>query len=311
MSLFNFKQLLKNLLENKRLPKDLSGYEWVWENSSNYSYKNTSQKGFKALTEKINHNSSDSNVEKYRLKHKKYRKLTFVFAYAALFLMFLSASIYFYYSNKNVDSVEYLNNGSVAKKITLIDGTIVVLNSKSKLVTNKEFGYKHRNFVLNGEAFFDVKPNKELPDFQIKNNQNLTVKVLGTSFNLNFYSKSKSTVSVVSGKVKVLHKDKLISKLEKGSSISVYSNGKALLGGFDSNEELSWLDNQLFFREESLGNIAERFSQVYKHSLVYPKELMETKITTTLPMDNMEHAILILQETLNNYSIRAIPLNSK
>jgi len=311
MSLFNFKQLLKNLLENKRLPKDLSGYEWVWENSSNYSYKNTSQKGFKALTEKINHNSSDSNVEKYRLKHKKYRKLTFVFAYAALFLMFLSAGIYFYYSNKNVDSVEYLNNGSVAKKITLIDGTIVVLNSKSKLVTNKEFGYKHRNFVLNGEAFFDVKPNKELPDFQIKNNQNLTVKVLGTSFNLNFYSKSKSTVSVVSGKVKVLHKDKLISKLEKGSSISVYSNGKALLGGFDSNEELSWLDNQLFFREESLGNIAERFSQVYKHSLVYPKELMETKITTTLPMDNMEHAILILQETLNNYSIRAIPLNSK
>ena len=311
MSLFNFKQLLKNLLENKRLPKDLSGYEWVWENSSNYSYKNTSHKGFKALTEKINHNSSDSNVEKYRLKHKKYRKLTFVFAYAALFLMFLSAGIYFYYSNKNVDSVEYLNNGSVAKKITLIDGTIVVLNSKSKLVTNKEFGYKHRNFVLNGEAFFDVKPNKELPDFQIKNNQNLTVKVLGTSFNLNFYSKSKSTVSVVSGKVKVLHKDKLISKLEKGSSISVYSNGKALLGGFDSNEELSWLDNQLFFREESLGNIAERFSQVYKHSLVYPKELMETKITTTLPMDNMEHAILILQETLNNYSIRAIPLNSK
>ena len=311
MSLFNFKQLLKNLLENKRLPKDLSGYEWVWENSSNYSYKNTSQKGFKALTEKINHNSSDSNVEKYRLKHKKYRKLTFVFAYAALFLMFLTAGIYFYYSNKNVDSVEYLNNGSVAKKITLIDGTIVVLNSKSKLVTNKEFGYKHRNFVLNGEAFFDVKPNKELPDFQIKNNQNLTVKVLGTSFNLNFYSKSKSTVSVVSGKVKVLHKDKLISKLEKGSSISVYSNGKALLGGFDSNEELSWLDNQLFFREESLGNIAERFSQVYKHSLVYPKELMETKITTTLPMDNMEHAILILQETLNNYSIRAIPLNSK
>ncbi len=311
MSLFNFKQLLKNLLENKRLPKDLSGYEWVWENSSNYSYKNTSPKGFKALTEKINHNSSDSNVEKYRLKHKKYRKLTFVFAYAALFLMFLSAGIYFYYSNKNVDSVEYLNNGSVAKKITLIDGTIVVLNSKSKLVTNKEFGYKHRNFVLNGEAFFDVKPNKELPDFQIKNNQNLTVKVLGTSFNLNFYSKSKSTVSVVSGKVKVLHKDKLISKLEKGSSISVYSNGKALLGGFDSNEELSWLDNQLFFREESLGNIAERFSQVYKHSLVYPKELMETKITTTLPMDNMEHAILILQETLNNYSIRAIPLNSK
>jgi ferric-dicitrate binding protein FerR (iron transport regulator) len=311
MSLFNFKQLLENLLENKRLPKDLSGYEWVWENSSNYSYKNTSLKGFKALTEKINHNSSDSNVEKYRLKHKKYRKLTFVFAYAALFLMFLSAGIYFYYSNKNVDSVEYLNNGSVAKKITLIDGTIVVLNSKSKLVTNKEFGYKHRDFVLNGEAFFDVKPNKELPDFQIKNNQNLTVKVLGTSFNLNFYSKSKSTVSVVSGKVKVLHKDKLISKLEKGSSISVYSNGKALLGGFDSNEELSWLDNQLFFREESLGNIAERFSQVYKHSLVYPKELMETKITTTLPMDNMEHAILILQETLNNYSIRAIPLNSK
>jgi transmembrane sensor len=311
MSLFNFKQLLKNLQENNGLPNDLSGYEWIWKKSSNYTYKNTSSNGFKALTEKINNNSTEINLEKYQLKHKKYRKLTFVFAYAALFLMFLSAGLYFYYSTKNIESVEYLNNSSVAKKITLIDGTIVVLNSKSRLVTDKEFGYKHREFILYGEAFFDVKPNKQLPSFQIKNNQNLTVKVIGTSFNLNFYSKSISTISVVTGKVKVLHKDKLITKLERGSSISVYSDGKALIGGFDSNEELSWLDNQLFFREESLGNIAERFSQVYKHRLVYPIELMETKITTTLPMDNMEHAILILQETLNNYTIKAIPLNSK
>lgn len=311
MSLLNFKQLINNLQEKKPLPKDLSGYDWIWNKSSNYSYNNTSIKGFKALTEKINNHRAESKLDKYQLKHKKYRKLTFVFAYAALFLMFLSAGLYFYYSNKNVDAVEYYNNTSFAKKITLIDGTTVVLNSNSSLVTDKDFGYKHREFILNGEAFFDVKPNKELPDFQIKNPIGLTVKVLGTSFNLNFYSKTISTVSVITGKVKVLHKGKLVTRLEKGSSISVYSNGKALLGGFDSKEELSWLDNQLFFREESLVNIAERFSQIYKHSLVYPEELMETKITTTLPMDNMEQAVLILQETLNNYSIKAIPLNSK
>lgn len=67
-------------------------------------------------------------------------------------------------------------------KHTLPDGTIVTLNKNSTLSYPGAFAANTRNVTLNGEAFFDVTPDKSKPF--IIDAGNSSVKVVGTSFNV-------------------------------------------------------------------------------------------------------------------------------
>ena len=62
---------------------------------------------------------------------------------------------------------------------TLPDGTSVILNSGSRLSYLSDFGSTHRDVRLDGEAYFDVIHNEELP-FRV-NTDRLIVTDLGTA----------------------------------------------------------------------------------------------------------------------------------
>lgn len=70
--------------------------------------------------------------------------------------------------------------------MTLADGTKVWLNSRSSLKFPTNFQGKSRNVILDGEGFFTVAKNKEVP-FIVKTKK-YDVKVLGTEFNILAYS---------------------------------------------------------------------------------------------------------------------------
>jgi transmembrane sensor len=92
------------------------------------------------------------------------------------------------------------------KQIKLGDGTIVWLNAASKLRYPAQFSGKTREVMLEGEAFFDVAKNADMP-FVI-NSGTLKTTVLGTSFNVRAYQEDKTmTVAVVTGNVKVSSPD--------------------------------------------------------------------------------------------------------
>jgi ferric-dicitrate binding protein FerR (iron transport regulator) len=86
------------------------------------------------------------------------------------------------------------------RTVTLSDGTVITLNKHSKLDYPIKFSSKHRTVRLQGEAFFNVAQQTDRP-FIVQVN-NLTVTVLGTSFNID--EKHGSTeVIVETGRVKV------------------------------------------------------------------------------------------------------------
>ncbi|WP_215224750.1 FecR family protein [Echinicola shivajiensis] len=86
-------------------------------------------------------------------------------------------------------------------KVKLPDGSIAYLNSDSEVKYGQDFGISNREIFLVGEAFFEVKPNKDLP-FKVHSNQVIT-KALGTSFNVNAYWKDQVNVQLATGKVQV------------------------------------------------------------------------------------------------------------
>lgn len=87
-------------------------------------------------------------------------------------------------------------------KITFPDGSVVWLNAGSKVKYDSNFAKVSRNVELTGEGYFEVSKNKELPF--VVNTEKLSVKVLGTKFNLKSYEEdSEVKVTLKEGAVKV------------------------------------------------------------------------------------------------------------
>src|SRR5690606_26599644 len=71
-------------------------------------------------------------------------------------------------------------------QLTLADGSQVWLNAGSKLTYDTGFGTDNRALRLEGEAYFDVAKNLDLPFTVEINGQH--VEVLGTAFNISAYT---------------------------------------------------------------------------------------------------------------------------
>jgi len=88
--------------------------------------------------------------------------------------------------------------------VVLQDGTHVWLNSASSLKFPTSFKGKDRTVFLKGEAYFEVAQNNEFP-FLVKLENDLTVKVLGTHFNIMAYGDEEEVkTTLVEGKVSVI-----------------------------------------------------------------------------------------------------------
>ncbi len=87
-------------------------------------------------------------------------------------------------------------------RITLPDGSSVILGEGADIVADEYFGAENRKVWLEGEAFFEVMPDPQKPF--IVQTGDLVTEVLGTSFRIKpQQSQKKIEVSVVSGKVSV------------------------------------------------------------------------------------------------------------
>jgi ferric-dicitrate binding protein FerR (iron transport regulator) len=112
---------------------------------------------------------------------------------------------------------------------TLPDGSRVTLNAGSRISYNKGFGYSNRNLVLDGEAYFEVRKNEEVP-FVISAGE-AQVKVYGTMFNVKAYKrKPELKVTVSEGSV-LLYKTKQPenqTKLEAGET-GTFNNASGVI----------------------------------------------------------------------------------
>ena len=108
-------------------------------------------------------------------------------------------------------------------QITLADGTRVWLNAQSTLTYASNFGRRERNVELDGEAYFEVAKNKDIP-FYVHTEMN-KVKVVGTCFNVCAYKDSKEfETTLVEGIVDIYpaNNNKVITRLQKDEFFGNY-----------------------------------------------------------------------------------------
>jgi ferric-dicitrate binding protein FerR (iron transport regulator) len=210
-------------------------------------------------------------IENSYKARKLKRKITGAMALAFIaagFIVYaaLQKSNYFSASpeSENVKLVEVFVPKGQRTKIMLPDGSEVELNADSKLTYPSKFTGSSRELQLTGEAFFNVQRDSRHPFHVIT--KNLTITVLGTSFNLQCYpNKDLAKVALVTGRVKVNETMELTP-----SEMGVLNRSDLSLRktNFDINEEIGWRQGMVVFKNADFKEIADRFDKMYNIRLI-------------------------------------------
>jgi transmembrane sensor len=150
--------------------------------------------------------------------------------------------------------------------LTLPDGTKVWLNAASTLRFPTRFTGNTREVELDGEAYFEVAKNQEMPFFV--NAQEMKVKVLGTHFNVMAYKDEPEIITtLLEGKVKLSSttRNVLLAPGEQG----LFSANNFKVKKADLNEAVAWKNGYFIFNGENLSAIMRKISRWYDVDIDY------------------------------------------
>ncbi len=219
-----------------------------------------------------------------------------------------TAGYYFGFRNKitEVYSEIISTEKQVISEYTLPDGSVVALNSNSKLVFQRNFKGNTREVTIYGEAFFDVKHDASKPF--IINAGNAQVKVLGTSFNVKAYPETESVeVVVATGKVLVTGKtgievnDNHPILLVQGEKGIVANNGSIPAKMENTNPNyLAWKTLDFVFNEIPLHDVIACLENTYHIDIeVSQPELNDLKLTAHFENRPIDFVLNVVRLTFN------------
>ena len=197
---------------------------------------------------------------------------------AGVFLILMATLVVYLRSRERVDTgsemhVKYItkeNPRGQKSQISLPDGTVLWLNSESRIVYPERFNADKRVVELKGEAFFEVAEDMNRP-FMVQMN-NLQVVALGTSFNISAFPEDQNVaVSLVTGKVLVKENIPLGMKKKPHFEQIVMVPGEKLLydlqdfsiqkSYYDFKTDIVWKDGTIYFENASYQEVKTKLER--------------------------------------------------
>ena len=262
----------------------------------------TSSRIFQMVEEGIDFNSSNK-TKPNGLSALNTNSFYKILSIAAAVLLLVTCTFWALQNLWNDQEVVQQTAYNVVKEFTLPDGSLVVLNGNSSLRYPKQWEEAQTRIVyLDGEAYFKVEQQPATQaKFQVITND-LTVEVLGTTFNVNT-RRDETRVFLEEGKVLVNldHNAEQIVELNPGEGMQYSKTRQALTEPQKIAQEVatSWRKGTLQFREVPLQLILDELSQAHKLEFsIIDEDLAETKFTLTLPTEDMEATMDILSRTI-------------
>ena len=161
--------------------------------------------------------------------------------------------------------------------IVLPDGTEVSLNAGSVLRYHRGFGIRERNVTLDGEGYFKVAKNAEVPFF-VKTND-VQVQVVGTVFNVRAYDDDNYVmVSLLEGRVNLSASANSVMKLFPNEQ-ALYNKNTGRMEKLKTNasKACDWLDGGLTFENASFADIAHRLERKFQVKISIESERLKAE----------------------------------
>ena len=205
-------------------------------------------------------------------------RLTFWLAAAALALLVILPFSYragLDTGEERIASIEWVEvNVPFGEKeeVTLSDGTVLHLNSGSRLTYPAVFSGDSRTVFMDGEAYLDVAKDPEHP-FIIKSHS-IDIKVLGTSFNFkNFAQERTAELLLMEGSVEAsvsIPNDTRTVRLKPGDKMQYNreSGNLDIIRFTPTGYKAFYEDNSLYFYDMELADIAHELSRRFNREIV-------------------------------------------
>lgn len=223
-----------------------------------------------------------THEEKAIRKHSSISYLSKVAA-AIAFLLTVTGIIIFQAdltgSSQSADQQGFVEKATLRGQkltFTLPDGTIVKLNSGSRLVYPPDFSNDLRQVVLTGEAFFEVVRDESRP-FVIQSG-GISTQVLGTSFDVRAYPEEEIyAVGVLTGTVKVITDeggDEVILSSKEKVEFSASTNQMKTFQIPDEALMFGWTNKTLIFKDEGLSQILMELERWYNIEIMIDEQYL-------------------------------------
>jgi len=177
--------------------------------------------------------------------------------------------------------------------IVLPDGTKAYLNAASSLRYPTAFTGSERRVQVNGEAWFEVTKNANMP-FRVSIDQKVEVEVLGTSFNVNAYKDERSIdATLVEGLIRVTKGDEKVM-IWPGQQARVAAH-ITFVKNADVDKALAWKNGIFNFEDVGLREMMRQLERWYDIDVTYQPNVPDVKffgkIPRQLPLDTVLAAL--------------------
>ena len=173
------------------------------------------------------------------------------------------------------DTIIHYNTLTIPKgndyHLMLSDGSVVYLNTSSRLRYPVRFSGKTREVELLGEGYFDVKHDPDHP-FIVKT-KDVAVKVLGTSFNLRAYQEEEAIyTTLVEGRVEVRNQQSEVILSPSQQAVCTPEGRNIDVQTVNTDYYVGWISGRFIFNNTRLDDILTRLQQWYNFEVFYEKE---------------------------------------
>lgn len=210
-----------------------------------------------------------------------------------------------YYFTRQEKMIQVIAAYGETKHVILPDSSEVWLNAGSSIDYPSSFKQVNRLLKLDGEAYFSIRKDEEKPF--IVNTQNLSVRVLGTKFNVKAYSNDSRTVATLtSGKVEVKTNSDQTRILEPDQQF-IFDNktGSIDVARVSADDMMAWTTGQLVFSDATLNDIFQTLERRFDLSFDVSKSSYKSEEHYTvkfLKNDSIEHILNVLKDMAGDFT---------
>lgn len=168
--------------------------------------------------------------------------------------------------------------------LILADGSTLHVNAGTRVVYPDRFKKDRREIFVDGEIYIDVVKNAKMPF--VVTTTSCNIEVLGTSFNVNSYSKDTDTqIALVNGSIKL--KDKQNKEIIlKPNELAVLSQSN-IKGKYKVNasDYAAWTDGLLKLNATPLSSVFKSLERYYGITISFSKEVGQMKMYGSLDLE--------------------------
>ncbi len=297
------RQLLQRYVEGNVTAEEVERVvDWLDENKENVHEFMALRKLYtiSLLNKPIHRTSKTLPIKKYTI-----RKIGFEFLKIAVIFL-LVVGIYEW--NKETKIEDPVKETSVFSyqtitvpagqraEVLLPDSTIVWLNSRTTLTYPSNFAMNNREVKLEGEAYFDVKHNKE-KTFLVRTDK-IDIEVYGTEFNVRAYKELVDPeVALINGSIELFVNNTQIKYEMHPNDLVRLSSEKLYKTSITNPDYFKWKEGILSFTNESVTSMIKRIELVFDTKInVQKTDLLSHYYTGKFRVDDgLEQIFKVLQ----------------